>query len=201
MKLEEKKELVTRSVSIYDVLNVYAPRKITANGMCCCPIHNEKHPSFKIYDRNRFCCFACGKKGDVLEFAMALFSIDFKSAVDKLSADFGLNAILSEDKRKEIEKKQREERERRKYEQKQKQLVRYYTDKLSDLMIMSRKKCSYWFRKSMLTNEEMKSYADEKNTLREAERIYMELNHLSLQGATQKTSEVLSEHKDYLSNL
>ena len=201
MKIEEKKEIVTRSVSIYDVLNVYAPRKIMTNGMCCCPIHNEKHPSMKIYDKERFFCFACGAKGDVLDLVMGLFHIEFKQAIDKVVADFGLSTAISEETKRAIQEKQKEESDTRKYEQKQKAIVREYTEKLSDMLILSRKRCSYWFKKSMLSTEEMKAYSDEKNFLYKAEKIYMELNHLSLQEAQQKTSEVLTKHKSFLENL
>ena len=41
------------------------------NGMCCCPFHGEKNPSMKV--DKRFHCFACGKDGDVIDFAASIF--------------------------------------------------------------------------------------------------------------------------------
>ena len=40
--------------------------KIIRNKMACCPFHDDRHPSMKI-DQNYF-CFACGAKGDVIDF-------------------------------------------------------------------------------------------------------------------------------------
>ena len=38
--------------------------------MCCCPLHEEKSPSFVLYrDSNSFCCFgACHVAGGVVKF-------------------------------------------------------------------------------------------------------------------------------------
>lgn len=58
-------------------------------GFLCCPFHQEKTPSCKIYDR-RFCCFGCGKKGSVIDFVMELFGLGFTDAVNRLDADFSL---------------------------------------------------------------------------------------------------------------
>lgn len=42
--------------------------EINKEGKCCCPFHNDKHPSMKLYeDTNKFYCFACGAKGDVVD--------------------------------------------------------------------------------------------------------------------------------------
>mgnify|MGYP002568076960 CR=1 FL=1 len=47
--------------------------KVSRNGMACCPFHYDKHPSMKI-DQNYY-CFACGAKGDVIDFTSRLFGI------------------------------------------------------------------------------------------------------------------------------
>jgi hypothetical protein len=47
-----------------------------------CPLHNEKTPSFVIYtEKNRFYCFGCQAKGDVITLTMALRGITFREAV------------------------------------------------------------------------------------------------------------------------
>ncbi|NTV40776.1 MAG: hypothetical protein HGA61_00685 [Candidatus Moranbacteria bacterium] len=47
-----------------------------------CPLHNEKTPSFYIYPAsNRYYCFGCQAKGDVITLTMALYGLDFKEAV------------------------------------------------------------------------------------------------------------------------
>lgn len=61
--------------------------KINRNKMACCPFHDDHHPSMKI-DQNYY-CFACGAKGDVIDFTSRLFGISqfeylrFEKAVAK----------------------------------------------------------------------------------------------------------------------
>ena len=50
-----------------------------------CPFHKEKTPSFFIFpDNNKFYCFGCHEKGDVIKLAMALHGINFIDAVNML---------------------------------------------------------------------------------------------------------------------
>lgn len=55
------------------------------NFVALCPFHNEKTPSFYLYpETNRFYCFGCQEKGDILSLTMHLYGIDFKQAVEML---------------------------------------------------------------------------------------------------------------------
>jgi len=55
------------------------------NFISLCPFHNEKTPSFYIYpESNKFYCFGCQAKGDVITLTMALHGIEFKEAVGML---------------------------------------------------------------------------------------------------------------------
>jgi len=74
MTVEEIKETVT----MRDVLSRYGV-KVGANGMCCCPIHNERHPSMKVF-ADGFKCFACGSGGDIFRFVQDMEGCDFKQA-------------------------------------------------------------------------------------------------------------------------
>jgi len=49
-----------------------------------CPFHKEKTPSFTIDGNNRFICFGCGKKGDVIDFYMMLNNVEIKEAIKSL---------------------------------------------------------------------------------------------------------------------
>lgn len=61
------------------------------HGLCCCPFHGEKTPSFKIYPGSKgFYCFGCGVGGDVITFAEKLLGLSPAEAVKRLDADFGL---------------------------------------------------------------------------------------------------------------
>lgn len=55
------------------------------NGFTCCPFHNEKTPSLKLYKgQNHAYCFGCSKSIDSIAIVMHLKGIDFISAVKYL---------------------------------------------------------------------------------------------------------------------
>ena len=62
--------------------------KVSRNGMARCPFHNDKHPSMKI-DRNYY-CFACGAKGDAVNYVAVLFELSQFEAAKKINEDFSL---------------------------------------------------------------------------------------------------------------
>lgn len=62
--------------------------KVRRNGMACCPFHKDKHPSMKI-DRNYY-CFACGAKGDAVNYVAVLFELSQFEAAKKINEDFSL---------------------------------------------------------------------------------------------------------------
>lgn len=58
-------------------------------GMACCPFHDDKTPSLKVYD-DHFYCFGCGAAGDQTGFVAKLFGLRQIDAAKKISEDFGL---------------------------------------------------------------------------------------------------------------
>lgn len=53
---------------------------------CCCPLHNEKTPSFKIDPAMQLWhCFGCGEGGDIFGFLMKTEDLSFPEAVRKLA--------------------------------------------------------------------------------------------------------------------
>lgn len=58
-------------------------------GMACCPFHDDKTPSLKVYD-DHFYCFGCGATGDCTGFVAKLFGLRQIDAARKISEDFGL---------------------------------------------------------------------------------------------------------------
>ena len=64
--------------------------QVTRNGMTCCPLHKDRHPSLKL-NEDYFFCFGCGASGDVIDFTARLFGISLKDATEKLAADFGIS--------------------------------------------------------------------------------------------------------------
>lgn len=55
----------------------------------CCPFHNEKTPSFHVYD-DHFHCFGCGAHGDAITFLMRAEGASFPEAVERLAAEAGM---------------------------------------------------------------------------------------------------------------
>ena len=59
-------------------------------GFMCCPFHNEKTPSMKIFEKD-YHCFGCGENGDVINFVQKLFNLSFPDTLKKIDVDFNLN--------------------------------------------------------------------------------------------------------------
>ena len=56
----------------------------------CCPFHNEKSPSFYVYD-DGYHCFGCGAHGDAISFVMQTQGAAFIEAIGQLAAEAGLD--------------------------------------------------------------------------------------------------------------
>jgi len=56
----------------------------------CCPFHNEKTPSFYVYD-DGYHCFGCGAHGDAIGFVMQTQGASFMEAVQSLAGEAGLD--------------------------------------------------------------------------------------------------------------
>lgn len=78
--------------------------KVSRNGMARCPFHNDKHPSMKI-DRNYY-CFACGAKGDAVNYVAILFGLSQFKAAKKINEDFALGIPIGKE---EVRKKRESE--------------------------------------------------------------------------------------------
>ena len=53
-----------------------------------CPFHQEKKASFGVYpDQERFVCWGCGARGDVIDFIMKKRGLSFGQAVQYLKVD------------------------------------------------------------------------------------------------------------------
>ena len=56
----------------------------------CCPFHNEKSPSFYVYE-DGYHCFGCGEHGDAVGFVMKSQGMPFLEAVELLAGEAGLD--------------------------------------------------------------------------------------------------------------
>lgn len=46
-----------------------------------CPFHPDEHPS-AVYDNQRFMCFGCGMRGDIIDLVQSREGLDFKGAME-----------------------------------------------------------------------------------------------------------------------
>ena len=79
---------VKDAVSAKEAASFYG-LKINRNGMCCCPFHDDRHPSMKVDER--FHCFGCQADGDVIDLVQKMFGLSAMEAVHKLIGDFHLD--------------------------------------------------------------------------------------------------------------
>ena len=128
---------ITERVSMFDALNLYGFKPNRA-GFICCPFHNEKTPSLKIYaDGRKFKCFGCGEGGSVIDFVMKLFNLPLKQAIARIDYDFNLNLVrtrpLSVSERRKIKRERLEREKQRKYKEDLKQAEKSFFDVLCEL--------------------------------------------------------------------
>jgi len=78
--------------NIVDVIGRHVPlKKAGSSYKGLCPFHNEKTPSFVVYDTKQFFnCFGCGASGDVIEFVQRYNNLGFTEAVEKLADEYGI---------------------------------------------------------------------------------------------------------------
>jgi DNA primase len=77
-----------KTISFPEVIRVFydeEPRRSKIH----CPFHEEKTPSFHIYE-NGFFCFSCGEKGDSIDFIVKLYNLRPINAAKLIAERFGL---------------------------------------------------------------------------------------------------------------
>lgn len=80
-------EEIKDSVSMSDILARYGLPKPNRAGFICCPFHNERTASMRIYKKD-FHCFGCGANGDVFTFVQMYECVSFKEAYKSLGGTY-----------------------------------------------------------------------------------------------------------------
>lgn len=77
---------------IEDIVSTYVSlRKRGNTSVGLCPFHNEKTPSFTVYnDTQSFYCFGCGAGGDAIGFVKKIENLDYIDAVKLLAERAGM---------------------------------------------------------------------------------------------------------------
>lgn len=82
-------ETIKTAVTVRQAAEHYGV-EVQRSGMCCCPFHDDRHPSMKL-NADYFYCFGCGVHGDVIDFVARLFRLSGYQAAQKLACDFGIH--------------------------------------------------------------------------------------------------------------
>lgn len=77
---------------IEDVISTYVSlRRRGSTSIGLCPFHNEKTPSFTVYnDTQSFYCFGCGAGGDAVTFIKKIENLDYMDALKLLAQRAGV---------------------------------------------------------------------------------------------------------------
>ena len=77
---------------INDIISTYVTLKRRGNtSLGLCPFHNEKTPSFTVYDDTQsFYCFGCGVGGDPVQFIKLIENVDYVDAIKILAQRAGM---------------------------------------------------------------------------------------------------------------
>lgn len=82
-------QTIKERLTMQEIIETYG-YKADKKGFLCCPFHNEKEPSMRIYKKD-FHCFGCQEHGDIVSFVQKLYGLSFVDTLRKIDADFGLN--------------------------------------------------------------------------------------------------------------
>ena len=104
--LKDKIDILT----LFSNLGIQLHKK-GATYWCCCPIHNEKTPSFAVYpDKKTWHCYGCGRGGDAIALLMELQHLNFNEALLELGRMFNYEFTKPENADPKEEEKQRTKR-------------------------------------------------------------------------------------------
>jgi DNA primase len=79
-----------KSINLAEVARTHVELRRHGNNFTGrCPLHDEKTPSFTVFEDNHFKCFGCGAHGDAADFVQSLNGVDFKGALRLLGIEQG----------------------------------------------------------------------------------------------------------------
>ena len=69
-----------------------------------CPLHKGDNPtSFVVYPDNHYYCYACGRSGNIIDYVAERDNITYRSAIEELAKEIGIN--LADSKTFQLEQK------------------------------------------------------------------------------------------------
>ena len=95
-------EQIKKMLTMRQVAHGYGFNVSSKTNKMLCPFHNDAHASLVVYPGDRgYYCYSCNAGGDVIDFVMRLFGLDFKDACRKIDQDFNLHLGVGETRSKE----------------------------------------------------------------------------------------------------
>lgn len=78
---------------IEDVISGYRQLERAGSGLvCCCPVHNEKTPSFHVSPiKNIFKCFSCGVGGNAIDYLVKVEGMSYMEALKTLGKKYNIS--------------------------------------------------------------------------------------------------------------
>lgn len=89
MKMSSVFEAVKAAIPLPEAAKRYG-LDASGTGMICCPFHEDRSPSMKLYE-DHYYCFGCGRHGDLVDLFSELFCIPPYEAACRLADDFGVD--------------------------------------------------------------------------------------------------------------
>ena len=89
MNLNYLKEKIKDELSVKTVAEHYLGYPKIGNRYHCHITPTETRDNLAVYD-DHWHCFYCNNGGDVIELVQSIFDLDYRSAMDKISQDFGI---------------------------------------------------------------------------------------------------------------
>lgn len=166
-------ENIKNMVTISDVLLKYAGRTPNSNGLCLCPLHNDKGASLKIYSNKTFNCFGCGANGDVIDLCARINNISTGAACSLLEKDFNLprQGVAPA----ELDRIRAEKAQQRIEEEKKRCAINAINDKII-AQIRELRAYNQWEWQKGITNRV--KYENTRNKIIELENCYFAINDI-----------------------
>ena len=89
---QEAIQEIKQNITPAQAIEFYTGQRMQ-RGKLLCPFHADRHPSLSVKGE-KWCCWACGEKGDVIDFVQKYHGIGFRDAVARLASDFGIRVDI-----------------------------------------------------------------------------------------------------------
>lgn len=91
--LDDVKKRILARVSLSALVGEHSPlQSRSGRPVALCPFHDEKTPSFNIYDDSNYYCFGCKASGDAITYVRQRQGLGFVETLKYLAGKYGVDA-------------------------------------------------------------------------------------------------------------